>query len=78
MLRMLNHVRSQVDAGGLMALLRQNAGEEAGSRADVQDPKRSALRKILPKLREPAILFFALEFTQALCLKAFGPVCPVV
>jgi hypothetical protein len=40
MLGVLDHVRRQVDAGRLVPLGGKQAGEEAGTRADVQDPER--------------------------------------
>ena len=78
MLGVLDHVRCQVDAGRLVPLGGKQAGEEAGTRADVQDPERPPLRQIPEKLREPARPLLAVEFTQSLRFKGLRPVRPVV
>ena len=78
MLGVLDHVRRQVDAGRLVPLGGKQAGEEAGTRADVQDPERPPLRQIPEKLREPARPLLAVEFTQSLRFKGLRPVRPVV
>ena len=78
MLGVLDHVRCQVDAGRLVPLGGKQAGEKAGTRADVQDPERPPLRQIPGKLREPARPLLAVEFMQFLCFKGLRPVRPVV
>ena len=74
MLGVLDHVRRQVDAGRLMSLGREQAGEKARARADIQDPERPSLRQIPEKLREPALPLLAVELTQPLRFERLGPV----
>ena len=78
MLGVLDHVRRQVDAGRFVPLGGKQAGEKAGTRADVQDPERPSLRQIPEKLREPARPLLTVEFTQSLRFKGLRPVRPVV
>ncbi len=77
-LGMVDHLRGQVDADGLMAFLRHQAGEKACPGADVQHAKRPPLRQVFAKFRKPAVLFLTFKFPQALGLKALRPVGPVM
>jgi hypothetical protein len=75
---MLDHIRRQVDACGLMPRFCQKAGEKARSGANIQNPQRCALGQVFTKFREPALLFLAFKFWQPLGLKALRPVGPIV
>lgn len=67
MLGVLDHVRCQVDAGRLVPLGGKQAGEEAGTRADVQDPERPPLPGRYRKNSASQRARFSLSNSRSLC-----------
>ena len=75
---LFDHVRRQVDPGGIMPFRCEDKGKEARPGPQVQDPQCAVMRDIAVEFRKPSCVLFVLKFPDSLRLKCLGPVGPVM